>query len=276
GISGDNCVISTSLCVISKGSMSRVIRVDSRTPRTIPIRWVANDLKTSFRRVIIATMDAFRSVFEVWRFVFGRWNGDSAVDEADLILHAECHGDRPAPGDIVVAGKWICNDQCARVVAGVKIERRGWIIRGIDSHLIEIRERSSDIGFQIAIESSRQEKQNKIRENMSDKMSEAAILDVVRNNFPGHLILEEEGGLIGDTSSHCLWCIDPLGKTVKVPLNLLLYYLFISLCCCEFQNYCSTCIIAQFVDGTTNFAHCRSSFVVSIRVLYTGKPVVAY
>lgn len=42
-------------------------------------------------------------------------------------------------------------------------------------------------------------------------MSEAAILEVVRKNFGDHLILGEEGGLIGDTSSDYLWCIDPLG-----------------------------------------------------------------
>ncbi|KAL0442337.1 UNVERIFIED_CONTAM: Phosphatase IMPL1, chloroplastic [Sesamum latifolium] len=72
----------------------------------------------------------------------------------------------------------------------------------------------------------------------TDKMSEAAILDVVRKNFQDHLILGEEGGLIGDSSSDYLWCIDPL-------------------------------------DGTTNFAHCYPSFAVSIGVLYKGKPAAA-
>lgn len=42
-------------------------------------------------------------------------------------------------------------------------------------------------------------------------MSEAAILEVVKKNFSDHLILGEEGGLIGDSSSDYLWCIDPLG-----------------------------------------------------------------
>lgn len=46
----------------------------------------------------------------------------------------------------------------------------------------------------------------------TDKMSESVILDVVRNNFKDHLILGEEGGLIGDTASDYLWCIDPLGE----------------------------------------------------------------
>ncbi|PIN14625.1 Inositol monophosphatase [Handroanthus impetiginosus] len=72
----------------------------------------------------------------------------------------------------------------------------------------------------------------------TDKMSEAAILDVVKKNFHDHLILGEEGGIIGDSSSDYLWCIDPL-------------------------------------DGTTNFAHCYPSFAVSIGVLYKGKPAAA-
>nr|XP_023880742.1 phosphatase IMPL1, chloroplastic-like [Quercus suber] len=40
-------------------------------------------------------------------------------------------------------------------------------------------------------------------------MSEAAILEVVINNFDDRFILGEEGGIIGDTSSDHLWCIDP-------------------------------------------------------------------
>lgn len=42
-------------------------------------------------------------------------------------------------------------------------------------------------------------------------MSEAAILEVVKKNFKDHLILGEEGGVIGDSASDYLWCIDPLG-----------------------------------------------------------------
>ncbi|KAK2966378.1 hypothetical protein RJ640_021522 [Escallonia rubra] len=72
----------------------------------------------------------------------------------------------------------------------------------------------------------------------TDKMSEAAILEVVRKNFGDHLILGEEGGLIGDSSSDYLWCIDPL-------------------------------------DGTTNFAHGYPSFAVSVGVLFRGKPAAA-
>lgn len=49
----------------------------------------------------------------------------------------------------------------------------------------------------------------------TDKMSEAAILEVARKNFGDHLILGEEGGLIGDSSSDYLWCIDPLGLVLS-------------------------------------------------------------
>lgn len=72
----------------------------------------------------------------------------------------------------------------------------------------------------------------------TDKASESAILEVVTKNFKDHLILGEEGGLIGDTSSDYLWCIDPL-------------------------------------DGTTNFAHGYPSFAVSVGVLFQGKPAAA-
>ncbi|MCD7448348.1 hypothetical protein HAX54_040794, partial [Datura stramonium] len=44
----------------------------------------------------------------------------------------------------------------------------------------------------------------------TDKSSEVAILEVVAKNFSDHLILGEEGGIIGDSSSDYLWCIDPL------------------------------------------------------------------
>ncbi|MCL7040534.1 hypothetical protein MKW94_004356, partial [Papaver nudicaule] len=72
----------------------------------------------------------------------------------------------------------------------------------------------------------------------TDKMSETAILGVVNGNFKDHLILGEEGGLIGDSSSDYLWCIDPL-------------------------------------DGTTNFAHGYPSLAVSVAVLFRGKPAAA-
>ncbi|ERN14805.1 hypothetical protein AMTRI_Chr02g255390 [Amborella trichopoda] len=72
----------------------------------------------------------------------------------------------------------------------------------------------------------------------TDKRSELAILEVVRDNFNDHLILGEEGGLIGNTSSDYLWCIDPL-------------------------------------DGTTNFAHGYPSFAVSVGVLFRGRPAAA-
>ncbi|CAL5060051.1 unnamed protein product [Urochloa decumbens] len=72
----------------------------------------------------------------------------------------------------------------------------------------------------------------------TDKLSESVILEVVTKSFKDHLILGEEGGLIGDSFSEYLWCIDPL-------------------------------------DGTTNFAHGYPSFAVSIGVLFRGKPAAS-
>eukprot|EP00897_Mesotaenium_endlicherianum_P009415 jgi/Mesen1/8501/ME000480S07856 len=46
----------------------------------------------------------------------------------------------------------------------------------------------------------------------TDQKAETAILAEVRERFPGHLILGEEGGVSGDPSSEYLWCIDPLGQ----------------------------------------------------------------
>lgn len=48
----------------------------------------------------------------------------------------------------------------------------------------------------------------------TDKRSELAIEEVIRENFKNHLILGEEGGFTGDASSEYLWCIDPLGMDI--------------------------------------------------------------
>jgi myo-inositol-1(or 4)-monophosphatase len=70
----------------------------------------------------------------------------------------------------------------------------------------------------------------------TDKAAEDACVAVVKQEFGSHGILGEEGGVLGDTSSDYLWCIDPL-------------------------------------DGTTNFAHGYPSFAVSVGVLRNAKPV---
>ncbi|KAG2598165.1 hypothetical protein PVAP13_5KG505007 [Panicum virgatum] len=51
----------------------------------------------------------------------------------------------------------------------------------------------------------------------TDKLSESAIFEVVIKNFKDHLILGEEGGLIGDFQLEYLWCIDPLGNIKYMP-----------------------------------------------------------
>ncbi|KAJ9707957.1 hypothetical protein PVL29_000156 [Vitis rotundifolia] len=111
------------------------------------------------------------------------------------------------------------------------------------SQLIQVVEHAANTGAQVVMEAVNKPR-NVTYKGLTDlvtdtdKMSETAILEVVRKNFGDHLILGEEGGLIGDTSSDYLWCIDPL-------------------------------------DGTTNFAHCYPSFAVSVGVLFRGKPAAA-
>ena len=61
-------------------------------------------------------------------------------------------------------------------------------------------------------------------------------MQVLREAFPDHALLGEEGGVSGDTSSDYLWCIDPL-------------------------------------DGTTNYAHKYPSFGVSVAVLERAEAV---
>ncbi|KAF3772266.1 Phosphatase [Nymphaea thermarum] len=93
----------------------------------------------------------------------------------------------------------------------------------------------------------------------TDKRSETVILDVVRKNFVDHLILGEEGGLIGDTSSDYLWCIDPLGLLISTATVLCMF----------------SCLSVSTDDGTTNFAHGYPSFAVSVGVLFRGRPAAA-
>ncbi|GIL65064.1 hypothetical protein Vafri_18924 [Volvox africanus] len=70
----------------------------------------------------------------------------------------------------------------------------------------------------------------------TDKASEAAVVGALREAFPDHAVLGEEGGVLGDVKSDYLWCVDPL-------------------------------------DGTVNFAHGYPSFCVSVGVVRHATPV---
>ncbi|CAJ1975534.1 unnamed protein product [Sphenostylis stenocarpa] len=111
------------------------------------------------------------------------------------------------------------------------------------SQLIEVVKTAAQTGAQVVMEAVSKPRNITYKGSTdlvteTDKMSEAAILEVVKKNFEDHLILGEEGGIIGDATSDYLWCIDPL-------------------------------------DGTTNFAHGYPSFAVSVGVLYRGNPAAA-
>ncbi len=71
----------------------------------------------------------------------------------------------------------------------------------------------------------------------ADKLSETAILNIIKKQFPEHLILAEESGHFGNNKSRYLWAIDPL-------------------------------------DGTTNYAHGYPVVAVSIGLLIDGIPQV--
>ncbi|KAF6135170.1 hypothetical protein GIB67_035241 [Kingdonia uniflora] len=133
----------------------------------------------------------------------------------------------------------------------------------------------------------------------TDKMSEAAILGVVAENFGDHLILGEEGGIIGNTSSDYLWCIDPLDPTVFVEHSLAMSGIRVSVgTSLSTAGGTDAVTLPVFMaplahvswlagvvgapgswscvaNGTTNFAHGYPSFAVSVGVLFRGKPVAA-
>jgi myo-inositol-1(or 4)-monophosphatase len=72
----------------------------------------------------------------------------------------------------------------------------------------------------------------------SDRRSEAVIIAKLRNHFPQHAIIAEEGGGSSTAGAKYCWHVDPL-------------------------------------DGTTNFAHGYPCFAVSIGLVEDGEPIVA-
>ncbi len=48
----------------------------------------------------------------------------------------------------------------------------------------------------------------------ADKKAEAAIIDVIRADYPDHFILSEEAGSL-ETQSNIKWIIDPIDGTVN-------------------------------------------------------------
>lgn len=72
----------------------------------------------------------------------------------------------------------------------------------------------------------------------SDKRSESILLSKIRNHFPNHAIIAEEGGRGAAAGAKYCWHVDPL-------------------------------------DGTTNFAHSYPCFAVSLGLVEDGEPLVA-
>ncbi len=69
-----------------------------------------------------------------------------------------------------------------------------------------------------------------------DKKSEAKIIEIIHNNFPGHNVLGEEGGDLLKKSDY-IWIVDP-------------------------------------IDGTVNYAHSVPIFCVSIAIEYKGEVIL--
>ncbi|KAL9375728.1 hypothetical protein Peur_032607 [Populus x canadensis] len=81
----------------------------------------------------------------------------------------------------------------------------------------------------------------------TDKMSEAAILEVVRRNFGDHLILGEEGGIIGDTLSDYLWCIDPLVIAFQNSVLIINYAIINSIMISSFSGHMEQQILLMVI-----------------------------
>eukprot|EP00798_Chlamydomonas_sp_ICE-L_P024713 gene24713-10351_t len=87
--------------------------------------------------------------------------------------------------------------------------------------LLDVSKRGAEAGKEIIMEALN--KPRSITFKMStadivtetDRASEEAVLKVVKEAFPEHAFLGEEGGVSGDVESEYLWCIDPLDGTTN-------------------------------------------------------------
>jgi myo-inositol-1(or 4)-monophosphatase len=63
-----------------------------------------------------------------------------------------------------------------------------------------------------------------------DLAAEKLLLERVLTAFPGHAVIAEESGRLGDTGSEWTWIIDPLDGTNNVAIGLPLYSVGLALC----------------------------------------------
>uniref|UniRef100_A0A7S0RNB6 Inositol-1-monophosphatase n=1 Tax=Chlamydomonas leiostraca TaxID=1034604 RepID=A0A7S0RNB6_9CHLO len=107
--------------------------------------------------------------------------------------------------------------------------------------LLDVAKKAAEKGAEVVLAGANKAKQITRKEGNdvvtdTDHAAEAVITQVIRDAFPAHAILGEEGGVLGDVRSEYLWCLDPL-------------------------------------DGTINFSTGYPSFCVSVGVLRHATPV---
>ena len=115
----------------------------------------------------------------------------------------------------------------------------GWLLKEIETHAVTIARGAG----QILLERFRQPqevqfkgKHNRDPVTAADGSSDTYLKKAIKDKFPNHNILSEEGGALSEADSPFIWVIDPL-------------------------------------DGTVNFMNGLPLFSVSVGVLWRGQPV---
>jgi hypothetical protein len=122
----------------------------------------------------------------------------------------------------------------------------------------------------------------------TDRASEAACVAAIQASFPDHLILGEEGGVIGSESDY-LWCALCMSARAGVQARQGHACARACVCCKHARRRAppvplrphAACPLRATrrcidpIDGTCNFAHAYQSFCVSIGVLRHALPVSA-
>eukprot|EP00877_Chromochloris_zofingiensis_P005956 jgi/Chrzof1/1613/Cz10g14180.t1 len=123
--------------------------------------------------------------------------------------------------------------------------RCNWLLQAskLDTQQLQhVAEQAADAGTKVILQALDQPRNIRSKGSIgdivtdTDKASETACIAAIQAAFPDHAILGEEGGVVGNSTSDYLWCIDPL-------------------------------------DGTVNFAHGYPGFCVSIGVLRHATPL---
>jgi myo-inositol-1(or 4)-monophosphatase len=76
----------------------------------------------------------------------------------------------------------------------------------------------------------------------ADRAAEQSIVSAIRESFPGHRVLAEEGSTAGSTASPYQWIIDPLDGTTNFAHGFPFYSVSIGL------EYAGTCVLGVVLD----------------------------